>query len=368
MFIAKLGRWLGAVSVASLTAVVVASCGSGAGGSAFGYGDGGHDSSFIDDVSVPDSPGLVGREGSTGCTPKTCASEGWQCGENGDGCGNILNCGTCDYPAYCGGGGYSKCGGNITIGRDGGPICNPTTCASLGYDCGVNGDGCGNVLNCGACTDPQYCGGGGFHVCGGTNGLPPDGAPPGKPTTCTKLGYNCGTAADGCGGLLQCGSCTDPQYCGGGGFDVCGGSNGLGPDGAPPASRRRARSKGLQLRRRGRRLRRSAPVRHLHQPAVLRRRRLRRLRRQQRAEPRRQRAVRAEDLHPAPPQLRRGRRRLRQRAEVRHVHRPPVLRRRRVRRLRRRQRPRPRRRHPLHARDVRDPRLRLRRRGRRLRR
>ena len=234
MFIAKLGRWLGALSVASATAVVVASCGSGGGGSAFGYGDAGHDGSFIDDVSIPDSPGLVRPEGSTGCTPKTCASEGWQCGQNGDGCGNVLDCGTCDYPAFCGGGGYSKCGGNITIGRDGGPICNPTTCASLGYDCGIAGDGCGNAITCGTCTDPQYCGGGGFNKCGGSNGLGPDGGVPCTPSTCAGLGYNCGTAADGCGGLLQCGTCTDPQYCGGGGFDICGGNNGLGPDGAPP--------------------------------------------------------------------------------------------------------------------------------------
>ncbi len=33
------------------------------------------------------------------------------------------------------------------------------------------------------------------------------------PTTCVALGATCGTASDGCGGTLSCGSCTAPQYC-----------------------------------------------------------------------------------------------------------------------------------------------------------
>jgi hypothetical protein len=40
-----------------------------------------------------------------------------------------------------------------------------------------------------------------------------------------QLGYNCGPAGDGCGGTLQCGTCSAPQTCGGGGTpNVCGGS------------------------------------------------------------------------------------------------------------------------------------------------
>jgi hypothetical protein len=43
------------------------------------------------------------------------------------------------------------------------------------------------------------------------------------PTTCAALGINCGPAGDGCGGLLQCGSCPSGQICGGGGTpSVCG--------------------------------------------------------------------------------------------------------------------------------------------------
>src|SRR5437868_11066115 len=43
------------------------------------------------------------------------------------------------------------------------------------------------------------------------------------PRTCADWGYNCGPAGDGCGGLISsCGSCTAPDFCGGGGRSVCG--------------------------------------------------------------------------------------------------------------------------------------------------
>ena len=39
-------------------------------------------------------------------------------------------------------------------------------CPTLG--CGSFSDGCGNILNCGDCTVPQFCGGGGVpNICGG---------------------------------------------------------------------------------------------------------------------------------------------------------------------------------------------------------
>jgi hypothetical protein len=42
------------------------------------------------------------------------------------------------------------------------------------------------------------------------------------PRTCFDLGASCGPAADGCGGLLQCGTCPSGQICGIGGPSVCG--------------------------------------------------------------------------------------------------------------------------------------------------
>jgi hypothetical protein len=42
--------------------------------------------------------------------PMTCPST-QQCGQASDGCGNVLNCGTCTPPETCGGGGTpGKCG------------------------------------------------------------------------------------------------------------------------------------------------------------------------------------------------------------------------------------------------------------------
>jgi hypothetical protein len=100
--------------------------------------------------------------------------------------------------------------------------CVPATCATLKVNCGPQGDTCGGLLECGACTPPDTCGGSGTaSVCGSTTSC--------SPTTCAKLGINCGPAGDDCGGLLECGTCTAPDVCGGGGPSLCGGS---GSDGA----------------------------------------------------------------------------------------------------------------------------------------
>ncbi|MFT3922119.1 MAG: hypothetical protein QM778_06265 [Myxococcales bacterium] len=59
------------------------------------------------------------------------------------------------------------------VTRDGGvdsgiPTCVPKTCNELNAQCGLVPDGCGGQLNCGACVNPQTCGGGGVpNVCGG---------------------------------------------------------------------------------------------------------------------------------------------------------------------------------------------------------
>jgi hypothetical protein len=92
------------------------------------------------------------------CTPRTCAAAGVSCGPASDGCGNLLDCGTCAAGQTCGGGGAGKCGTQTT--------CTPETCASQGIQCGQAGDGCGNVLNCGNCQTGQICGFGGAGKCG----------------------------------------------------------------------------------------------------------------------------------------------------------------------------------------------------------
>ena len=140
------------------------------------------------------------------CTPKKCTDFGYNCGQQGDGCGGILNCGTCTAPAICGGNGVPGVCGSGCAGK---------TCAQLGFNCGAAGDGCGNLIaSCGTCTAPAICGGGGPGKCGTAACTP---------KTCTQLGLSCGATGDGCGGSLNCGSCTAPQTCGGAGMPgVCG--------------------------------------------------------------------------------------------------------------------------------------------------
>jgi hypothetical protein len=102
------------------------------------------------------------------CVPKTCAELGYDCGLNSDGCFGTIECGTCPAPHYCGGGGYSKCGG---FTPDSGATCVPQTCQALGVSCGPTGDGCGGLISdCGTCPAPQVCGGGGTpSACGGND-------------------------------------------------------------------------------------------------------------------------------------------------------------------------------------------------------
>ncbi len=156
--------------------------------------------------------------------------------------GAVASCGGDDgttggFPLDGGSGGRDEQGnvidtdGSVITTPDGGSsACSPKTCQQLGFDCGDNADGCGGVLQCGVCNAPDVCGGGGFSKCG-NNGFAPDGAVACVPTTCAQLAINCGPAGDGCGGVLQCGTCVLPDICGGGGKpSICGNSvpcNGL---------------------------------------------------------------------------------------------------------------------------------------------
>ena len=214
----------------------VASCGSNSGSSTFTADDGSVDSSTgSDDGSVgstgTSSGGFAG--GSDSGTPDaagrlchTCTDLGYTCGMNGDGCGHVLDCGSCTTPAYCGGAGFSKCGTGSTTTADGAPVCTPVTACPAGQNCGSIGDGCGGLVQCGSgagCTAPDFCGGGGFNVCGSIAGF--DGGSSCMAASCNSLGYTCGAAGDGCGGSLDCGdTCPGTQFCGGGGFNKCGGS------------------------------------------------------------------------------------------------------------------------------------------------
>jgi uncharacterized protein YkwD len=137
------------------------------------------------------------------CEPSTCAELGAECGTVSDGCGGLIECGGCTAPDVCGGGGPNLCGPES---------CTPTSCQDAGATCGTIDDGCGGTLDCGACGGIDSCGGGGVpNQCGCT------------PTTCADVGATCGNIDDGCGSTLDCGSCNGGESCGGGGVpNECG--------------------------------------------------------------------------------------------------------------------------------------------------
>lgn len=123
------------------------------------------------------------------CTPRDCDSLGFECGSVGDGCGEVLDCGACAPEFVCGGAGVrGKCA----------VPCVPFTCEDLDQECGRSGDGCGGTLDCGSCPAGELCGVGGANRCG---------APSCEPKTCAQLGSACGQVGDGCGGIIDCGCC-----------------------------------------------------------------------------------------------------------------------------------------------------------------
>jgi hypothetical protein len=115
------------------------------------------------------------------CTPVSCQA-GYDCGTRDDGCGNLLDCGTCSGNQYCW---ANTC-------------CAPATCQSLGKNCGSIPDGCGSILNCGTCGSGQVC-------------TPNDMCC--TPTTCAAQGATCGVIWNGCGTTLSCGTCGVGQVC-----------------------------------------------------------------------------------------------------------------------------------------------------------
>jgi hypothetical protein len=210
-------RHLWALIFALSTVAVAVSCGGGGGtsttsGHTGGSGHGASSAGGGGTTSTGDGNGGgfffdAGKDGCTGAV--TCADVGANCGMIGDGCGNQLDCGTtCQAGETCGGAGQPNVCGK--------PPCTPTTCAALGFNCGPAGDGCGNQLDCGTCTAPDNCGGGNLpSVCGHTSMC--------VPKTCPQLGFDCGPQGDGCGNQLDCGTCAGNQTCGGGGVSgVCG--------------------------------------------------------------------------------------------------------------------------------------------------
>ncbi len=163
------------------------------------------------DESAPIPPVITADGGGGGpCTKISCTPPGAQyCGLIGDGCGAVQNCGLCQDDW--------ECSANICVG---GPGCMPRSCQaseSVKY-CDKIGDNCGRELDCGGCEADQVCK---SSICVPANGC--------VPLTCSgpRRPNYCGKISDGCGAILDCASCAMPQECGAAGLpNVCG----IGPD------------------------------------------------------------------------------------------------------------------------------------------
>jgi hypothetical protein len=144
----------------------------------------------LPDLSIPDT-GI--------CTPSvTCTpANGQYCGVIGNGCFGMLDCGGCPADQIC--------DNNVCVG---GASCTPLACTTAtGSYCGSVGNGCGRAMDCGMCDSSLVC----------TKGVCVPGAGC-TPLTCTTAtGRYCGMIGDGCGGTLPCGDCPAGSTCGGAG-------------------------------------------------------------------------------------------------------------------------------------------------------
>jgi len=150
---------------------------------------------FVDCAGVCCGEAAVCDQGAC-CAPETCATLGVTCGAPADGCGGTLSCGTCGADASCGVDYHCEC--DFTVCGDAccpdgascvdDACCTPATCAELGFECGLQTDGCDGGLDCGDCAGGLTCFEGSCVDC-----VP------------ACAGASCGDA-DGCGGLCD-GAC-----------------------------------------------------------------------------------------------------------------------------------------------------------------
>jgi hypothetical protein len=157
--------------------------------------DGASDLDAGTDTSDPDLPDANEPDPDV-CQPTTCADLGLECGDHGDdGCGSTIQCGGC---------GIGTCNEDYQCDCDG--ESSVELCDLLDADCGdvTVVDSCERerTINCGACTAPQTC------------GVVEDNRCDCNPFECSDIPADCGTHPDGCGSTIQCGACSSSLSCG----------------------------------------------------------------------------------------------------------------------------------------------------------
>jgi hypothetical protein len=144
------------------------------------------------DAPIVDARIVDGPAADAGCTPVGDACAGRACGFASDSCGHTVPCGT--MAGLCPSGEQCDGTGKCTTGP-----CTPRTSCPTGADCGTIDKGCGlGSLSCGGpcpATKPTCV----ANVC-----------------TCTLFSCPtdaCGSYANGCGGFMFCGDCTNGRKC-----------------------------------------------------------------------------------------------------------------------------------------------------------
>jgi predicted esterase len=158
----------------------------------FGSEDGKEHLGNVEDTYDVKSGVHISTENNANCVPQTCSSLGYTCGNPQNGtCAGTLNCGTCNSTQTC---------------QSGTCVNNLSNCSvsSYSYSCIGNIsrrlDNCGNYQNQ-TCSSSQIC------VANATRCM--NNLTSCVPTTCSALGYTCGTWANGtCAGTLNCGPCS----------------------------------------------------------------------------------------------------------------------------------------------------------------
>lgn len=174
-------------------------------------------------TSIIGNTGGTGGRGGGGCMPKTCEELEINCGAVPDGCGDVLQCGECEEGSICGLTAPNVC----STPKDLQDLCKPLSKkeACRGKECGIEGDGCGGVYECGTCGDGQACGVEEPFKCGDAPTGSEDDCPA-KIESCESVGVQCGVIGNGCGGIIDCdaetGGCPSGEACGLGGPNMCG--------------------------------------------------------------------------------------------------------------------------------------------------
>lgn len=177
---------------------------------------------------------VTGAECPQPCTPEHdstfCASGAKNCGTYTapDNCGTerSADCGPCILPKVCGGAGVANVCGQPAACTD--TETDAAFCERNAKECGefIGTDKCDEprTAQCGGCDLPESCGGGGVaNTCG-----QPEACTDTDADFCARSGNkDCGEliGTDKCGEprTAQCGTCEDPESCGGGDVEnVCG--------------------------------------------------------------------------------------------------------------------------------------------------